>query len=115
MRSIGRFLWLVITVVAVIVSMAFAASNDSEVTLHLWPFETGLGMPVWLAVLGAFGAGVTIGGFIVWLSTIAIRAKNWHTQKKLRKMEIRIKNAELPVANAKTQSSKDSGLISSKR
>ena len=56
MRSIGRFLWLVISVVTVIISMAFAASNDSEVTLHLWPFETGLGMPVWLAVLGAFGA-----------------------------------------------------------
>ena len=43
--------------------MAFAASNDGEVTLHLWPFETGLGMPVWLAVLGAFGAGIAIGGF----------------------------------------------------
>ena len=115
MRFIGRFLWLVITVVTVIISMAFAASNDSEVTLHLWPFETGLGMPVWLAVLGAFGAGIAIGGFIVWLSTIAIRAKNWHTQKKLRKMEIRIKDAELRVADAKTQSSNDSVLISSKR
>ena len=115
MRSIGRFLWLVITVVAVIISMAFAASNDSEVTLHLWPFETGLGMPVWLAVLGAFGAGIVIGGFIVWLSTIAIRTKNWHTQKKLRKMELRIKEAELRVADAKTQVSNDSVLISSKR
>ena len=30
MRFIGRFLWLVITVVTVIISMAFAASNDSE-------------------------------------------------------------------------------------
>ena len=115
MRSIGRFLWLVITVMTVIISMVFAASNDSEVTLHLWPFETGLGMPVWLAVLGAFGAGIAIGGFIVWLSTIAIRAKNWHTQKKLRKMEIRIKDAELRVANTKTPSSNDSVLISSKR
>ena len=115
MRSIGRFLWLVITVVTVIISMAFAASNDGEVTLHLWPFETGLGMPVWLAVLGAFGAGIAIGGFIVWLSTVPIRAKNWHTQKKLRKMEIRIKAAELRVADAKTQSSHDTVLISSKR
>ena len=115
MRSIGRFLWLVITVVTVIISMAFAASNDSEVTLHLWPFETGLGMPIWLAVLGAFGAGIAIGGFIVWLSTIAIRARVWHTQKKLRKMERRIEDAKLRVADAKTQSSNDSVLISSKR
>ena len=101
--------------VTVIISMAFAASNDSEVTLHLWPFETGLGMPVWLAVLGAFGAGIAIGGFIVWLSTIAIRAKVWHTQKKLRKMERRIEDAKLRVVDAKTQSSDDSVLISSKR
>ena len=115
MRSIGRFLWLVITVVTVIISMAFAASNNSEVTLHLWPFETGLGMPVGLAVLGAFGAGIAIGGFIVWLSTIAIRAKVWHTQKKLRKMERRIEDAKLRVADAKTQSSNASVLISSKR
>ena len=85
MRFIGRFLWLVISVVTVIICMAFAASNDSEVTLHLWPFETGLSLPVWLAVLGALGAGIVTGGLIVWLSTIAIRTKNWHMQKKLKK------------------------------
>ena len=115
MRFIGRFLWLVISVVTVIISMAFAASNDSEVTLHLWPFETGLSLPAWLAVLGALGAGIVTGGLIVWLSTITIRTKNWHLQKKLEKMEKRMNDAEVRLADAETQSSNDPVLISAKK
>jgi uncharacterized membrane protein YciS (DUF1049 family) len=115
MRLIGRFLWLVITVIAVIISMAFAASNDSEVILYLWPFETGLSLPVWLAVLGALGIGIVTGGLIVWLSTIAIRTRNWHAQKKLKKMEKRMNDAEVRLADAETQSSNDSVLISAKK
>ena len=115
MRLIGRFLWLVITLVTVIISMVFAASNDSQVTLHLWPFKTGLNLPVWLAVLGAFGAGVVTGGLIVWLSTIAIRTKNWHTQKKLKKMEKRMNDVEIRLFDAETQSSNDSVLISARK
>ena len=115
MRLIGRFLWLVITVIAVIISMAFAASNDIEVTLHLWPFETGLSLPVWLAVLGALGAGIVTGGLIVWLSTIAIRTRNWHMQKKLKKMEKRMNDAEVRLADAETKSNNDSVLISANK
>ena len=115
MRFIGRFLWLVISVVTVIISMAFAASNDSEVTLHLWPFEIGLSLPVWLAGLGALGAGIVTGGLIVWLSTIAIRARNWHMQKKLKKMEKQMNDAEVRLADAETQPSNDPVLISAKK
>ena len=115
MRFIGRFLWLVITVVTVIISMVFAASNDSEVTLHLWPVETGLSLPVWLAVLGALGAGIVTGGLIVWLSTIAIRTRNWQMQQKLKKMEKRMNDAEVRLADAETQSSNDSALISANK
>ena len=115
MRFIGRFIWLVISVVTVIISMAFTASNDIEVTLHLWPFETGLSLPVWLAVLGALGAGIVTGGLIVWLSTIAIRTRNWHMQKKLKKMEERMNDAEVRLADAKTQSSSDSVSILAKK
>ena len=115
MRFIGRFLWLVISVVTVIISMAFAASNHSEVTLHLWPFETGLSLPVWLAVLGALGAGIVTGGLIVWLSTIAIRTRNWQMQKKLKKMEKRTNDAELRLADAEIQSRNDHVLIPVKK
>ena len=115
MRLIGRFLWLVIIVVTVIISMAFAASNDSEVTLHLWPFEIGLSLPVWLAVLGALGAGIVTGGLIVWLSTIAIRTRNWHMQKKLKKMEKQMNDAEVRLADAEKRPSNDSVLISAKK
>jgi len=102
-------------VVTVIISMAFAASNHSEVTLHLWPFETGLSLPVWLAVLGALGAGIVTGGLIVWLSTIAIRTRNWQMQKKLKKMEKRTNDAELRLADAEIQSRNDHVLIPVKK
>ena len=115
MRFIGRFLWLVLTVMTVVISMAFAASNDSEVTLHLWPFETGLSLPVWLAVLGALGAGIVTGGLIVWLSTIAIRTRNWHMQNKMKKMEKRMNDSEMRLAGTETQSSNDPVLISAKK
>ena len=115
MRLISRFLWLVITVIAVIISMAFAASNDSEVTLYLWPFETGLSLPVWLAVLGALGIGILTGALIVWLSTIAIRTRNWHTQTKLKKMEKQMGEAEARLANAENQRRNDSALISTNK
>ena len=115
MRLIGRFLWLVITVIAVIISMAFTASNDSEVTLYLWPFETGLSLPVWLAVLGALGIGIVTGGLIVWLSTIAIRTRNWHAQTKLKKMEKQVGEVEAKLADAENQPRNDSALISTNK
>ena len=115
MRFISRFIWLFITVVAVIISMAFAASNDIGVTLHLWPFETGLSLPIWLAVLGALATGIVTGGLLVWVSTIAIRTRNWHMQKKLKKMEKQINDAEVRLADAETQLSNDSVLVSAKK
>ena len=115
MRLIGRFLWLVITVIAVIISMVFSASNDSEVTLYLWPFETGLSLPVWLALLGALGIGIVTGGLIVWLSTIAIRTRNWHAQKKLKNMEKRMSEAKAQLAYAENQSRNASAVISTNK
>ena len=82
MRFIGRIAWLVLTMVVLIISMIFAASNDSEIALFLWPFENSLRLPVWLAVLGAFGAGIVIGGLMVWISTIGIRTRSWRAQNK---------------------------------
>lgn len=111
MRFIGRFLWLAITLMTVTISMVFAASNDSEVTLHLWPFETGLSLPLWLAVLGALSTGIVVGALVVWLSTVAIRTKIWHTKKKLKKTEKQMDSVLAQLADVKTPSSTDTILI----
>ncbi len=95
--------------------MTFAASNDSEVTLFLWPFETGLSLPIWLVVQGALGTGIVAGASIVWLSTIAIRTRSWRAEKQLAKMEKRMNRAEAQLANAETQISNAAVLIPSKR
>ena len=105
MRFIGRFIWLVITALTVVLSVAFATSNDSEMTLYLWPLEAGLTLPIWLSVLGALTAGMLIGGILVWLSTIAIRTRAWRLQSKLRKMEARAVAAENKLAEHDSGSS----------
>ena len=115
MRLIGRFLWLVITVIMVITSMIFAASNDGEVTLLLWPFEAGVNMPAWLTVLGALGIGIFTGGLVVWLSTISIRARIWRAHNTIKKMEKQIKSAESRLAKTETLTNNEAVMVSSKR
>jgi uncharacterized membrane protein YciS (DUF1049 family) len=100
MRFIGRLLWLLIIVFTVIISMAFATSNDSTTTLYLWPFTAGLTMPVWLSVLGALGIGILAGGFIAWLSSLAIRTRSWRLHHKLKKAEKRANDVEIKLAEA---------------
>lgn len=108
MRFIGRLLWLIITVITVIFGMVFATSNNLAINLTLWPFESALSMPVWLLVLSVFGAGVLIGGTFVWLSTFAIRARNWRLQQNVKKLE---KMANAAEANLKNKSDNDTSKM----
>ena len=56
-----RFLsWLIGLPVAIIV-VAFALSNRHDVVLGLWPFEEGLGLPIFLAVLLPLLTGFVLG------------------------------------------------------
>jgi uncharacterized membrane protein len=111
MRFIGRLLWLIITVITVIFGMVFATSNNLAITLTLWPFETLLTMQVWLLVLSVFGAGVLIGGTFVWLSTLAIRARNWRLQKNVKKLEKKASAAEAAKANIKDNTDNDTNKV----
>jgi len=102
MRFIGRSLWLLVTIAAMVVGMVFATSNSGTITLHLWPLASGLSLPVWLSVLGALSIGVLIGALLVWLSTVAIRARNWRLEQQVRKLERRAADAETQLADAKS-------------
>ena len=94
MRFIGRFLWLIISLVAILLSMTFAVSNTQVIMLRFWPFTGQLDIAVWGLALGAFVFGALVGGGLVWLSLVAARARNWKLQRALGKAEKRAARAE---------------------
>ena len=87
MRTLGRLLWLVISLILIIFSVVFAASNQTPVTLQLWPFETGLTLSIWLVFTSAFIMGGLLSGALIWGQWLAIRAKFWRLQGKFSELQ----------------------------
>jgi len=87
MRLLGRFLWLTITVMLILLAVTFTASNQRLVDLHLWPFETAITAPLWLSLMISFIAGGVIGALLLWGQALAIRTKNWRLQRQIDKLQ----------------------------
>ena len=87
MRLLGRFLWLTITVILILLALTFAASNQRLVVLHLWPFETAITSPLWLSLMISFIVGGIIGALLLWGQALAIRTKNWRLQRQIDKLQ----------------------------
>jgi len=87
MRLLGRLLWLGITIALVVFAVIFATSNETLVTLRLWPFESTLTAPIWLLILSSFIIGGLMGAIILWGQWLAIRAKLWRLQGQFNKLQ----------------------------
>ena len=87
MRLLGRFLWLTITVVLILLAVTFAASNQRLVDVYLWPLETAITTPLWLSLMISFIVGGIIGALLLWGQALAIRAKNWRLQRQIDKLQ----------------------------
>ena len=107
MHLIGRFLWLIITLIAVAVAMVFAISNTQTVTLRFWPLTGQLDITLWMLTLGVLAVGAVFGGGLVWLSLIASRTRNWSLQRQLGKAEQRAISAEDRLAAAEADATQD--------
>lgn len=57
--------WLVIAVLAAVLC-SFAASNREPVSLALWPLDSVLQVPLYLAELGGLILGLVLGALLVW-------------------------------------------------
>jgi uncharacterized integral membrane protein len=75
MRTLGRLLWLSITLFLVMFAIVFATSNKNLITLYLWPFDSALTSPVWLLILSSFIIGGLLSAILLWGQWLAIRAK----------------------------------------
>lgn len=102
MRFIGRFLWLIISLIAILLAMTFAVSNTQVTMLRFWPLTGQFDIAVWGLALGAFVFGALFGGGLVWLSLVAARARNWKLQRALGKSEKRATKAEGQLSASET-------------
>ena len=87
MRTLGRLLWLSITLFLVMFAIVFATSNKTLITLYLWPFDSALTAPVWLLLLSSFIIGGLLSAILLWGQWLAIRAKLWRLEGRFNKLQ----------------------------
>jgi uncharacterized integral membrane protein len=87
MRTLGRLLWLSITLFLVMFAIVFATSNKTLITLYLWPFDSALTAPVWLLILSSFIIGGLLSAILLWGQWLAIRAKLWRLEGRFNKLQ----------------------------
>jgi uncharacterized integral membrane protein len=87
MRTLGRLLWLSITLVLVMFAIVFATSNKTLITIYLWPFDSTLTSPVWLLILSSFIIGGLLSAILLWGQWLAIRAKLWRLEGRFNKLQ----------------------------
>ena len=89
MRTLGRLLWLSITLFLVMFAIVFAASNKTHITLYLWPFDSALTAPVWLLILSSFIIGGLLSAILLWGQWLTIRAKLWRLEGRFNRLQAR--------------------------
>ena len=99
MRFFGRLLWIFITVTLVAVAVSLAISNDTTISLSLWPFTQNLEVPIWLFGVSAFVTGGILGSLLLGGQILVIRAKLWRAQSQIRKLEKQAAQATEKVTN----------------
>jgi uncharacterized integral membrane protein len=87
MRTLGRLLWLSITLFLIMFAIVFATSNKTLITLYLWPFDSALTAPVWLLILSSFIIGGLLSAILLWGQWLAIRAKLWRLEGRFNKLQ----------------------------
>jgi uncharacterized integral membrane protein len=87
MRTLGRLLWLSITLFLVMFAIVFATSNKTLITLYLWPFDSALTAPIWLLILSSFIIGGLLSAILLWGQWLAIRAKLWRLEGRFNKLQ----------------------------
>ena len=87
MRTLGRLLWLSITLFLIMFAIVFAISNKTLITLYLWQFDSALTAPVWLLILSSFIIGGLLSAILLWGQWLAIRAKLWRLEGRFNKLQ----------------------------
>lgn len=88
MAAIFKFLWVIISLCFFGYCAYFAVVNASEIDLILLPTLTALTVPIWLAMLLAFGAGLLIVGTAASLRLMQVQFTIRSLRKQLAKQAL---------------------------
>ncbi len=102
MKRPFRYLSWIVTIPLGIIAISFAVSNREWVELALWPLPSGMGMPIFVAVLGPLVAGLIAGGAIAWWTGGKYRRLARRQSSRLKRL-----TAELETLQARDAESTD--------
>ena len=90
---------LLIAVPLLLFLVLFALSNTAPVRLALWPTDFALELPLSLAMIGATGLALLIGGVLVWLNELSQRHRARRAEQAVRLLEAQVRElkARLPI------------------
>jgi uncharacterized integral membrane protein len=98
MRLLIRLFWIVLTVGVMVVGWKFAAANAQNVTIS-WVFGELAPLPIWLALLGAFAAGVALAALVAFYQMAKLGLVARRYRKSVRGLEAEVHELRsLPLA-----------------
>lgn len=86
--------WIVLALVALALAL-FAASNREAVSLGFWPFGGALELPVYLAILLTFFAGLLCGAVAAWVG-----GRHWRREARYQRRRVAALESELEATHA---------------
>jgi uncharacterized integral membrane protein len=90
-----RVLYWILVALAAFALALFAASNRTPVALGFWPFGLALEMPLYLAILLTFFAGVLCGALAAWVG-----GRHWRREARQRRRRVTALEHELEATQA---------------
>ena len=86
--------WIVIALAALALAL-FAASNREAVAVGFWPFGLTLELPLYLAILLTFLAGLLCGALAAWIG-----GRHWRREARQRRRRMTALESELDATQA---------------
>lgn len=100
--------WIVLALAALALAL-FAASNRTPVALGFWPFGLTLEMPLYLAILLTFFAGLLCGALAAWVG-----GRHWRREARQRRRRMTALESELEATQARLAEPAQPGSVVSR-
>ena len=90
-----RVLYWIVLVLAALALALFAASNRGMIAVGFWPFGLSLELPLYLAILLTFFAGLSCGALAAWVG-----GRHWRREARQRRRRVTALESELEATQA---------------
>ena len=94
MRLLKRLASFCIFALAFGLIAAFVVVNNAPASVYLWPSDLMVTAEIWVFILGAFAAGMLVGGAFIWAGMVRLRARLWARGRQLASLTSALQEAE---------------------